>query len=368
MEKEDRLGVFCFYDKNGIVGEYIKAYLDSMLPYLKELVIVCNGKLSAEGNKIFKQYTDKVYVRDNTGFDGGAYQEVILNLLGLDYIRRYKELLLFNDTVYAPIGSWEPVFEKMQKTEVDFWGLTQHYLPSIPRHIQSYFIMFRENILQSAVFEQFWRKFTPSDNKYKTVADFEINMSYFFEKAGFSFQTYSECVEKSVFGDPYFFLSEERLPILKTRIFFTQDDFFITPEERKKIKSYVVEKTDYDFYNIEKNMKRKGGISFFDIEEKHSWQEMVAYAAEYSACYIYGNTLKSCVLRNLLKPDQIKGILVSDTYGEETNLQDSVKIYKFSEVENRGEGLIVTLGYKNSKALKEEIMAKFPNAIFYWNV
>ena len=102
-------------------------------------------------------------------------------------------------------------------------------------------------------------------------------------------------------------------------------------------------------------------------EEDISWKEAVAYASGYQECYLYGNTLKSYIMKNLLQPGQIKGIVVSDEFWQEEQPGPGVPIYKFSEVENHGEGLIVNLGYQNSKALKEEILGKFPQALFYWN-
>lgn len=378
MGSRERLGIFCFYDKDGIVGEYVKVYLNSIMPYLKELVIVCNGQLSQEGKQILGKYANQIYIRENIGMDGGAYQDVILNVLGIEYIRQYEELLLFNDTVYAPIGSWEPVFERMKKEQVDFWGLTQGGTERIPPHIQSYFIMFRNKVLHSEDFALFWRDMDVGINdKNKVIANFEINLTYSLEKKGYAWGTYSKCVDKGIYNKPYFFLSQEHLPVLKVTIFLSAGDFCTTDEERKKTELYIKNQSDYDFNMIVDNLRQKEGKDVHTLKCKEpknieisersiSWRELLSYSLQYPKCYLYGNTFNADILKNLLGPDKLKGIVVSDAYGEEKNRGMGDQIFRWSEVCNDGEGLIVTVGYRNTKLLKDEILRKFPNAIFYW--
>lgn len=380
MDSKERLGIFCFYDKNGIVGEYIKTYLESILPYLKELVIVCNGQLSDMGRGILKKYTNQIFVRENRGMDGGAYQDVILNILGLDYIHKYDELLIFNDTIYAPIDSWETVFAKMQSEEVDFWGLTQNRTKKIPLHIQSYFIMFCKKVLHSEEFAFFWRNLDAGQSdKNKVIANFEINLTYFLGKKGYSWDTFSHCSDKDMCRDPYFFLHNEGVPALKRNVFSHLGDFMVTDEERKKAGVYVKEQSEYDFGMIEEELRRKEGRDFNELRSKNPepvvraereicWEEMLSYASRYEKCYLYGNTLNAYVLRNLLEPGKIKGMIVSDAYGAEKTFAGKEAVLQWSEVSNEGEGLIVTLGYQNAKKLKNEIVNRFPEAMFYWEL
>lgn len=380
MCPKKRLGIFQFYDKDGVVGRYIGVYLESMLPYLEELVIVCNGKLSDEGRKSLEKYTGQIYVRDDIGSDGGAHQDIILNILGLDYIREFEELLLFNDTLYAPIGSWQPVFEKMDKTKADFWGLTQERFRWAPPYVQSYFLVFRGNILCSEDFAFFWENLDmETHDPQKIVADFEMNCTWFFEKKGYLWCTYSSCNDKRIFHEPYFFLAEEKLPVLKTRVFSAREDNFITDAEREKVRLYITDNSDYDMGMIVENLRHKEGRDLYHIERQKvegttvskeiiGWQDIVSYASQYVECYLYGNTGISYALRNLLEPGTIKGIVVSDGYEQGGEQNHGIPIYGFSEVENKGEGLIVTLGWRNSKMLKDKILQKFPKAMFRWEL
>ena len=62
-----RLGIFFFYEKNGDVDDFITYYLADLHKNLTELVVVCNGKLSAQGRAAFEQFTDTIIVRENKG-------------------------------------------------------------------------------------------------------------------------------------------------------------------------------------------------------------------------------------------------------------------------------------------------------------
>ncbi len=61
-----RLGIF-FLRKNGDVDDFITYYLADLNKNLTELVVVCNGKLSAQGRAAFEQFTNNIIVRENKG-------------------------------------------------------------------------------------------------------------------------------------------------------------------------------------------------------------------------------------------------------------------------------------------------------------
>ena len=62
-----RLGIFFFFRKNGDVDDFITYYLADLNKNLTELVVVCNGKLSAQGRAAFEQFTDNIIVRREQG-------------------------------------------------------------------------------------------------------------------------------------------------------------------------------------------------------------------------------------------------------------------------------------------------------------
>ena len=90
-----RLGVFVFYDKDGIVDGYIDYLLNDLSNCLDKLIVVCNGALNEQGKQVFLKYTNDVFLRENVGFDAAAWQYVLIEKLGIE--RKYIRHELFGE-------------------------------------------------------------------------------------------------------------------------------------------------------------------------------------------------------------------------------------------------------------------------------
>jgi hypothetical protein len=97
-----RLGIFFFYEKNGDVDDFITYYLADLHKNLTELVVVCNGKLSAQGRAAFEQFTDTIIVRENKGLDVWAYKTA-LDFYGWEKLSEYDEIVMTNSTLMGPV-------------------------------------------------------------------------------------------------------------------------------------------------------------------------------------------------------------------------------------------------------------------------
>ena len=76
-----RLGIYAFYDSEGIADAGDLLYLDAVAAELDELFIVVNGKLTPETRSCFERCASRVFCRENRGMDGGAFQEALLERL-----------------------------------------------------------------------------------------------------------------------------------------------------------------------------------------------------------------------------------------------------------------------------------------------
>ena len=72
-----RLGIFFFFDADGVADRYVEVLLKDLLHSLSELVIVANGHLTAKSHARLTELADKVIVRENTGLDVWAYKTSI---------------------------------------------------------------------------------------------------------------------------------------------------------------------------------------------------------------------------------------------------------------------------------------------------
>ena len=68
-EDPKRLGIFFFFDAQGVADSYVEALLADMVKNLSELVIVVNGELTATSYAKLSVFTDNIILRENKGLD-----------------------------------------------------------------------------------------------------------------------------------------------------------------------------------------------------------------------------------------------------------------------------------------------------------
>ena len=73
---KNRLAVF-FYDKNGVVRNYIYRYLAGLKKISSKIIFVSNGKIITTSKYNLLKIVDKIIERENFGFDAWAYKEAI---------------------------------------------------------------------------------------------------------------------------------------------------------------------------------------------------------------------------------------------------------------------------------------------------
>ena len=119
-KKLSRLGIFVFFDPQGIVDGYVTELLRGLRPNLERLVIVSNTELDDTAEKTLRQYADDVIVRENHGLDAAAFKAGMIQFCGWEEVERYDEVVLVNDTFFGPIHSFDDMFSGMADRDVDF--------------------------------------------------------------------------------------------------------------------------------------------------------------------------------------------------------------------------------------------------------
>ena len=121
-----RLLIYFFYDKSGIVDNYVCHMLESLRKFSSEIMFVSNGQLEAASSEKIKSYVDNVICRENKGYDVYAYKEAMQHY-GWDKLAEYDEVILMNYTIMGPVYPFDEMFSVMEKKQVDFWGITKGY-------------------------------------------------------------------------------------------------------------------------------------------------------------------------------------------------------------------------------------------------
>lgn len=258
----NRLTIFIFFDKDGIVDDYKLYYLAELAKNSTKVLTIVNGEVNEEGEKKLAKYGD-VIKRENTGFDVTAYKYGI-ETTGYEELANYDEVILCNDTVFGPLYPFSEVFNEMDKKDIDLWGLTKGYSDVIPLngkiiefgdHIHSYFIAIRNSLLVSKEFKEYWDNFPKVTSYYEAVFGFEVRFTDFFAKKGFSYDVFVQTDDiKALTKNHLAFMTTEllenrRLPIIKRRHLYSNLDDFMSNTIANELRdsfNYVKENTQYD--------------------------------------------------------------------------------------------------------------------------
>lgn len=380
----NRIGIFCFYDKDGIVDGYIEFLLDELCRCLSSLVIVINGKVDAKGKLTLEKYADKIYIRENRGFDGGAYKDVIVNAIGWDKVQEYDELVLCNDTFYGPFVSFESIFNEMRNESIDFWGLNYCY-NKITNHIQSYFLVFRKKVLcESGIIKYFNENINSLTNEIEDVYNgFELGLFQHLVHQGYSFAAYTENNPFDLYCQGNIGIKEFDVPILKKKAF--------SPESFKKDNimdalKYLSQNSSYDLNLILSNIRRVYNLKIIKHEiEEFNIDKANIVRIKYNVAKISNENIKDLILLKKklyvyglghfsgkiskiidIYDGKVEGYIVSDDQSNIPKNKNGVKVYRVSEVDNTDDMvIIVALGKKYTQEVVPYLKG-FKKVISLW--
>lgn len=185
-----RYAVFAGYNKDGIIEPYVIDYLKGLNEVTDGIVYITDSSLKeGELNKlkgINIIYNEHIRHQE---YDWGSYKRGFIWLRKNGYIEKADEIILANDSCYAPLSSFKPMFKAMQKrTELDFWSDLQS--TKFTPHLQSYFYVFRKPILSSKLLDVFLRTVTHQEQHYDYILKYELRLTSFLEGFGFKRDSY----------------------------------------------------------------------------------------------------------------------------------------------------------------------------------
>ncbi len=174
--------VFAHYDCDDLVDEYVYHYLNELNKNAKLLVFISTSKLSDKDISRLSEYCSNIIIRPNIGYDFMSYK------VGLESFNHteFDEIVICNDSVYAPLFSLEHIFNEMANCSVDFWGATDNN--AYAHHLQSYFIVFKKAVISSAAFKKFWQEVIVLPDKDSIIQKYEVGLSVLLMNNGFRFK------------------------------------------------------------------------------------------------------------------------------------------------------------------------------------
>ena len=157
-----RVAVLAHWDPDAVVDPYVIHYL----AHFKELgwrTVVISGKAIKLTDDLL-QVTDAVLYRTCPGYDFTSWKGALEHFPSLI---EAEELILTNDSVFAPVGSLSPMHAAMMDVRCDFWGPvgSREFIP----HLQSYYLVFRSKTLRHAAFARFWAEVQPDADRARAI-------------------------------------------------------------------------------------------------------------------------------------------------------------------------------------------------------
>ncbi len=180
-----RLCIFCHYDADGMIADYVRHYVRALQQAGCEVWFVSNAPtLKEEHVEAVLPHVRTLLWRENKGYDFGAYYTGLMaaGMMQEGAWDRYQQVMMANDSVYGPFYPLQDVFQRMEQRSYDVWGVTDGI--SYRYYVQSYFMVWenRPAVMQAA--RDFFRRFTFTDDKDEVIARYELGLSQFFLQQG----------------------------------------------------------------------------------------------------------------------------------------------------------------------------------------
>lgn len=350
-ENIKRVGIFFFYDKDGIVDDYITVLLNALNPHFERIVVVANGVLSVQGRKKLSSITTEIVVRENKGFDSWAYKAGH-EYIGWDNLANYDELIMFNFTIMGPVNSFDEMFKTMDSRDLDFWGITTFFgapfdpfgcikYGYLPDHLQSHFIAIRKSMFLDSAYKKYWDELPPISNYGEAVGKHEAIFTKTFSDIGFAWDSYVKMDDlrahniDEIIYNPITLVKDRNCPIFKRRTFIhdyndvLRNSIGSTPSE---FIDFLVKENRYDVNLIYDNIIRSGH------QEDFVRNLNLHYVLSSNYSKISDKKMKTALVMHIYYEDMIEQLL---SYSE--NMPDDSDIF------------ITVVSSKTYDAVKEQL-------------
>lgn len=353
-----RICILSCYDSEGKIRKYLETYIKALEEVANDLVIVVNEPLTTDGLECLKKYTDKVYIRENSGFDSGAYKYILKKM---NYsLSEYDELILTNDTCFGPFIPFYSIFKKMEKKKVDFWGI--NYIENhILNHLQSNFLVFRKDVFE-ALMDYFQQKISESTIDINDVyIDFEMGIFNYLVEKNYLFGYYTPVNNVDIYKSPNYCIKVFGYPFMKKKCFeqvnFRKDNCldalcFINEHYNYEIESIF--EVAQEKYNIDLKSEYLEGGEIKPIINKvwvadFAEHDLYDFLGNNQDIYIYGAGIiaKKIFRKYSFMIKQMRGFIVSNK-NENVKYLYGKPVFDRKEIFDKKSGILVAMSRKNT--------------------
>ena len=181
-----RLAIYGHYGESPKVAGYVFHYLREIRALNFNICFVSNSPVSSESRAELAGLCDKVIERENNGLD------IAMGRRGLEEydLSQWDELLCTNSSIIGPLQPLAPLWQDPAIADADFWGLTDNVEDG--RHLQSYFMVFRRQVIHDPRFMEFYRSVLPFQDRQQVIRSYEVGLTRWLEESGFKWKVIFE--------------------------------------------------------------------------------------------------------------------------------------------------------------------------------
>ena len=248
-----RYAIFAGYNANGTIEPYVVTYLENLSKVADGIVYITDSPINKkELKKISHLPILYHYHFRHNEYDWGSYKRGYHWLKIKGYLQKADELIFANDSTYAPITSFKPMFKEMSKhKDIDFWGNSQNTY--FNTHLQSYFLVFRKKVINSHNFERFLYSVTKLPDHSLYIIKYEITLTPYLESLGYKWKSYIPYEKLSYLpipdknSYPLTLIKDYKNQFLKKRTFTEK---LIIAEDINKLLNHIEKHSPQTYQNI----------------------------------------------------------------------------------------------------------------------
>lgn len=245
---------YVHYNKNSDLYAHVEYHLEKLRPLFKRVVFVSNSPLSLEHASKLSMLVDDIFERTNIGFDFYAWKEA-LDREGRARLAEYDSVSLVNDTWFGPLFDMCEAYDRMLADTCNFWGMINHrrkeeIIPelgtNIPEHIQSFFVVFKREVVNSSSWWAFWEGVECESNVFRVIAKYEVQLTQILCEAGFKYKVLLDTLQLDLAPEelsyvPVEYCINNHLPTLKIKALLQHKDPRYIIGEIRRSTTYPIE-------------------------------------------------------------------------------------------------------------------------------
>jgi glycosyltransferase involved in cell wall biosynthesis len=185
--RSGEVALFVAHSPNGRLKAHVRHYLEALVSegIAVTLIVAADRGFTEDGPWLY-DLVDGLYVRENEGWDFACWAHVLrLNrdLYGAEI------LYWLNDSLIGPVNqpAFHAMLERVRRQQTGLVGLTDNYERGY--HIQSFFLAFKREALESLAFHEFLLSVKSFDDKDDVINSYEIRLAPKLKSGGVSIST-----------------------------------------------------------------------------------------------------------------------------------------------------------------------------------